>query len=357
MSQQTVSRSSLSEAVSLVKAALSNQPFVPALSHLVFDGASVTAYNDISAISVRTEVDLECCVPGELLIKTLSSLGGSEVVLTHSEEALVVACGRAKVKLPTLPLDVFPFSMPEFEGKGLLLNSSILQGIAACLPGSGNDPTHPAQMGVTMSPVDDLIGLYSTDNFTISRYLANSTISIPGDVPIILPMFFCQQLLSLSKAYQNQVVRLMVRPDFLLAEVGDHVSLYTKVAVQVEPLDFERVLSKHLGSEDDLEDALREIPDGFDAAIDRALMVVSSDIDKATTITLAKGKMKLDTSSGTAEASDSFAYKSDFEEEVHVDPTFIARSLKIGTRMAILEDSLIITDGGSFLHLISYQRK
>lgn len=330
---------------------------MPALSHLVFDGVAVTAYNDVSAISVRTEVELECCVPGELLIKTLSSLGGSEVVLTHSEESLVVACGRAKVKLPTLPLEVFPFSMPEFEGKGLTLNSNILQGIAACLPGSGNDPTHPAQMGVTMSPVDGLIGLYSTDNFTISRYLANSTISIPGEVPIILPTFFCQQLLSLSKSYPDQVVRLMVRPDFLLAQIGDHVSLYTKVAVQVEPLDFERVLSKHLGSDEELEENLHDIPDGFDAAIDRALMVVSSDIDKATTITLVKGKLKMETTSGTAEAADSFPYKSGLGIEVHVDPSFISRSLKLGTHMAVLEDSLIITDNGFFLHLISYQRK
>lgn len=357
MSQQTVSRSSLSEAVSLVRPALSNQPFVPALSHLVFDGVSVTAYNDVSAISVRTEVELECCVPGDLLIKTLSRLGGSEVVLTHAEEALVVACGRSKVKLPTLPLDVFPFSMPEIEGKTLALNSNILQGIAACLPASGNDPTHPAQMGVTMAPADDMVGLYSTDNFTISRYLAKSSIQIPGEVPIILPTFFCQQLLSLSKAYPDQGVKLMVRPDFLLAKIGEHVSLYTKVAMQVIPLDFERVLNKHLGNEENLEGHLRDIPDGFDAAVDRALMVVSSDIDKVSTITLVKGKLKIETTSGTAEAIDSFGYKSDLDLEVHVDPSFISRSLKLGTHMAVLDDALIITDNGFFLHLISYQRK
>lgn len=356
MPQQTVSRSSLSEAVNLVKAALSNQPFVPVLSHLVFDGVSVTAFNDVAAISVRTEVDLECCVPGDLMIRSLNSLGGSEVVLNQTDEALVLACGRAKVKLPTLPLGTFPFSMPEFEGKGLQLNSHILQGIASCLPSSGNDPTHPAQMGVTLAPVDGMIGLYSTDNFTVSRYLAKSPIKVPGEVPIILPTFFCQQLMALSKAYPDQPVRLMVEPDSLLAQVGDYVSLYSKVAVQVEPLDFERVLSKHLGSEEDLEENLQEIPDGFDAAIDRALMVVSSELDKASTLTLIKGKLKMDTASSTAEASDSFGYKSELSLEVRVDPAFVARSLKLGTQMALLESSLVVTDGGSFLHLISYQR-
>lgn len=355
MPQQSVSRSSLLEAANLVKPALSNQQFVPVLSHLIFDGVSVTAFNDVSAISVRSDLDLEGCVPGDMLLKSLSSLSGAEVVLTHSSDSIVLACGRSKVKLPVLPLSDFPFSMPEFEGIGLLLNSKILQGIASCLPGSGSDPTHPAQMGVTMIPVDGMIGLYATDNFTISRYLAKSSIKIPGDVPVILPTFFCQQLLSLSKAYPDQEVRLIAEPDHLLARIGEHVHLYTKVAVQVEPLDFERVLNRHLGDEN-IDDGLKEIPAGFDAAIDRALMVVSGEVDKSSKITVGKGKMKLETVSGTAESLDSFTWDGSDLLEVRVDPGFVARSLKLGTHVAILDSAMIVTNGDQFLHLISYQK-
>jgi hypothetical protein len=289
------------------------------------------------------------------MIKALTSLGGAEVVLALSGESLVMSCGRSKVKLPTLPIDSFPFDMPEFEGKGIQLNSQILQGIANCLPGSGNDPTHPAQMGVTMAPIMGKIGLYSTDNFTVSRYLAKSPIKIPGEVPIILPTFFCQQLLSLAKAYPDQTIRLDAKADYLLAQIGEHVSLYSKIAVQVEPLDFERVISKHLGSEEELEDELQSIPTGFDAAVDRSLLVVGSEVDKAATCIVGKGKLKLDTTSATAEASDSFGYKSALELSVRIDPTFVSRSLKLGTHLAVLDKSMVITDGGNFLHLISYQ--
>lgn len=312
------------------------------------------ACNDVSSIQARIETNLDCCIPGDLFLKALGSLTGEEVVLSLVQEAVVVQQGRSKVKLPILPLDSFPFDIPETKGKGLTLNASVLNGIEYCLAFSGNDPTHPAQMGVTLAPdFDDGIAAFSTDNYTVSKYQINSTIELPGDVPIILPVFFCQQLLNLSKVFPKEKIQLFPTSEHLIAELGNEAVLYTKVAVDAEPMDFQRVLDKHLGESDDYIDSLCSIPDGFDAAVDRALMVASNEVDKATTLTVVKGKLKMETTSSTAESNDTFSLDCD-DIEVRVDPMLTARALKLHSKFSLQEKCLVFSNEAGCLHMMAY---
>ena len=159
---------------------LATQAYIPALTHIQFDGEYATTYNDISAISVRAKVDVEACLPGDLLIRALNSFGAENIAFQQGpkDDSLVISSGRSKLKLPVLPLSAFPYEAPDTKkASEIVLDHSILKGIERCLLSVGNDPTHPAQMGVTLDADDKGNAvLFSTDNFTISRYQTKSKI-------------------------------------------------------------------------------------------------------------------------------------------------------------------------------------
>lgn len=354
--EQTVLRESLLQAALLVKPALASQSYIPALTHICFDGVTMLAYNDISAIMVRSPIEMEMCVPGDLLIKALGSLTADELLMQQDTSGnLLLAAGRSKLKLPTLPIADFPFEEPEVA-RTIKLSASILKGIEKCLVAVGHDPTHPAQMGITMEAGKDGATLYSTDNFTISRYQTDTKISLPASVPVILPTFFCEQIVSLAKAYPDEPVELAIQAGSLIAVVGDTAKLFTKQLVDLEPMNFDTILKKYHVDEV-IKEAAIAIPDSFDASFDRALMILANEMDKVTKVTMTGDKMKILSTSSLGEASDSFTYKDPNApaEPFFVDPALVSRGSKICSKVAILEKVMVLgNEDLSFTHLIAH---
>ena len=343
----------LIQALALAKPAISSQLYVPALTHFAFDGWGITAYNDVSAISIAASVDLQLCLPADILSKALNSMSSENVVIQNSDEGtIMLVSGRSKIKLPFLPLDKFPFEFPTVNWEeGFILSASILKGIEKCLISVGSDPTHPAQMGVTITPDADGCTLYSTDNFTISRYKTTTKISVPGDAAIILPTFFCQQLLSLAKAFPDEEVIIAMPSGAVCANFGGQATLFTKLLVDLEPMDFRRIISKYLHGEEP--EHMQDIPNGFESAMLRALLISSAELDKASRISVADGKLKLFTSSASGEATDSFAFVHKELPPFFIDPSLVSRASKACRRIDFLEDVMLLSDGG-FLHLIAH---
>jgi DNA polymerase III sliding clamp (beta) subunit (PCNA family) len=361
----TLNREALLKIASLVRPALATQTFIPAYNHIEFcDGYAMT-HNDITAIQVRCDFPEQCCVPGELLIKALSSFSGSEILLKRGnpDSTLVVSCGRSKLKVPTLPVESFPFEMPQEDGPPhIFLDAEIIEGIKQVLVSAGNNPNHPSAMGVTLD-VDDggNAVLFATDNYTISRHSTNVKVELPGDSPIILPTFFCNQLISLTKAFPHLVkeMTLFMLPGALLVEFGDkspEAILFTKTIDDAEPLDFHKILRKHVDIKK-LEKLLAPIPDAFDSAFSRQLLVLGNEMDKATKVTMSEdGTMRLRSSSQTGESDESFPFDGDDGMgEFHVDPTIVVRGSKLCDQM-YLGDRVLVMAGnkGKFLHVIAH---
>ena len=109
-----VNRNQLLKTLNLAKPAIYMKDYLPILSHFLFSSQdeSVTAYNDIQAINVGCDADIDGCVPAELLIKTLSSLSGDTVLFTKHDGHLLVTSGKSKIKLPVLPAEDFPAVLP-----------------------------------------------------------------------------------------------------------------------------------------------------------------------------------------------------------------------------------------------------
>ena len=352
-----VSREALLKVANLVKPALAMQAYIPSLTHICFDGVSAIAYNDISAILVRSPIDLEACIPGDLLIKSLNSLSAEKVLIQEDADGKVLlSSGRSKLKVPTLPITDFPFEAPPSSDAPIKITAEILKGIEMCLVAVGNDPTHPAQMGVTMEAGKKGATLFATDNFTVSRFQTKSKISLPADVPVILPKFFCEQLVALAKSFSGEPVELDVHAGSLVASFGEAAQLFTKQLVDLEPMEFDTILQKYKVDALVGEVAVT-IPDDFDAAFNRALLVLGNEPDKITKVTLAGGKMKLLSTSSAGEASDTFTYDDPDgpAEPFFVDPVLVARASKACSKVAALDQVLVLGNNDlTFVHMIAH---
>ena len=367
MSAKTsTNREALAKIAALVRPALSTQSYIPALTHIKFDGEFASAYNDVSAIMVRASVDVEACLPGELLIRALNSFGAETINFQESsgEKSVVLSSGRSKLKLPVLPLDAFPFKLPDADDADeVTLDASILKGIERCLLSVGNDPTHPAQMGVTLEASKEApeAVLFSTDNFTISRYQTKTKIKLPGDTPIILPTFFCQQLVTLAKAFPDEEAVLVLAEGALLVEFGKSAKLFNKTLVDLEPLDFPRIFDKHC-KVSSLKKRLFVIPDTWDAAFSRAMLILGGETDKATKITVGSESLKLYSTSAVGDSDDSMSFDGDAagapSEPFYIDPSLVIRASKVCGLMAFNDKALALADAeAQFTHLIAYCHK
>lgn len=369
-SNDSINRDALIRLVNLVKPALSTQDYIPALKHILFADGFASTYNDNLAIQVAVPDDLNLglCLPGDMLGRALGSFNAETVLVQPNEKdgSLVLASGRGKIKVKTLPAKDFPLEMPKGKAKVLELTDEILGAIRRCLISVGNNPSQPASMGVTLDVIDGKATLYSTDNATISQCKTKSKISLPGDAPVILPTFFCEQLVALAKAYPKAEVDLQLHMGAVIAEFiqGDgevQARLFSKTLADLVPFDFPRVIAKHCEI-NKAWSGLAEIPASFDAAFDRALLVLGAEVDKATKITAGDDSLRLVSLSDAGEASDSVPFPfgsvvgvAPPDAPFFVDPVLIARASKACSHVGFFNRVVVFGDaGGSFLHLVAH---
>jgi len=354
----TANRDTLLKLVTLLRPALSSQSFIPALQHIKFGDGHALAYDDVTAISCKFPLadEIGRCIPGELMIRALSSFSAETLTASMVDETtMLLASGRSKLKLPTLDLEKFPFKAPKGKPDMIPLDNEILDGIKRCLFSAGSDPTHPAQMGVTLDCEAGKAVLYSTDNVTLSRQQTKSAITLPGDTPIILPTFFCEQIMALGRAYPEDDVDLEVFPGALRCRFGAKAWCLTKTVVDLEPMNFAKAISR-LVEIPKVKERLSRIPDNFDAAFGRALLVLGTEPDKATKVEAGKEAIRLLSKSAMGEADDELIFEGqEVRKDFYVDPTLVIRASKSCGSIAFYDRALLLaTDDAGFIHLVSH---
>lgn len=358
----TINREQLLKSVQLVRPALSTQTFIPALSHIRICEGVAEAYNDVTAISVALPTgvadDLDFCVPGDHIIKVLNSFGSNEVLIKRKskEQSITVTSGRSNLKVPTLPSSDFPLKWPTGKPSGTIaLDVHILKALERCLISVGADSTHPAQMGVTLCADEDGCAvLYSTDNFTVSRATTDTPVKLPGGAPVILPTFFCEQLLSLSKSFPDEEAELLLYDGAVMAEVGKQASVLTKLVADLDPLDFQSILDKHVGTAS-IKKSHSAAPPDLEKALNRALLVLASSADKFTEFTCRDGILELYSTSDLGVCEDALEVDMKDCEKFIVDPAMVLRALKHCAFLTAKRGALVLSNNdGSFLHMISH---
>jgi len=351
MSEQ-INRVELLKRLVMAKPAVFTQTYIPILSHFMFDGDSVTAYNDITAITIPCDVgDFQGCLPAELLIKTLNSMTTESVSMLRHDGYVLITSGKSKIKIPVLQSADFPFSFARINQKivaSFQLNKERLKGLQKCLINVGTDSAHPAAMGVTLDPFysETQAAFYSTDNVTLSRFVFET--DDEQHDPLIMPTFFCNQLVSLANGSD---VSVEIRTGSLIAVFADGAMLFTKTIPDLDPMDFPRVINIYLDADNG---KTLEIPKGFDQAIERALLVQTSENFKTTSATVEGNKLLLESISKFGEVRDELVYEGE-DVKFRIDPSRIKRILQVTNRMALLPNVMLLTDDNQdFIHLIAH---
>lgn len=353
----TAKRENLARIANLVRPALAQKDYIPAFTHLRFGDGMVTAFNDVTAIGVTADINLERCVPGEMLIKALGSFGGEEVLFQKGKnDSLTLKSGRGTVTLPTLAFDAFPFKwFAKDEGEELKLEAQVVRAIERCLISVGSDGNHPAQMGVTLDTDGGKAVLYSTDNLTVSRCATTAKMKLPGDAPIILPRFFCEQLVSLYKAFPDSELLLVLHDGAVQVEFGDYATLLTKTLVDLVPLDFPRIVKKHTDLAK-VKDTLSVIPNEFDSALGRALLVLGGEVLKAATFNVTEKEIEMTSTSSMGDAEDKMKFDNSGDDcTFQADAALLARGAKACAMIAFTDKVTIMGDAEcNFLHFIAH---
>lgn len=353
----TAKRDTLAKTVNLVRAALATKDYIPALTHIRFGKGMATAYNDVLAIGVASDLDLDRCVPGDLLSRALSSFGGEEVLFQAGKDgSLALKSGRSTVKVPTLPYTDFPFTWPPADaGLEVPIDSAVVRAIERCLLSVGTNPNHPAQMGVTLDAEDGKAVLYSTDNYTISRCATQTKMKLPGDAPVILPRAFCEQLVGLSRAMPALALVMILDDGTVQVEIGKQATILTRTPVDLVPLDFPRIVNKHVDL-DNIKAQLSVIPDAFDGALGRALLVLGGEVIKSTAFKITDTKIEMTSTSAQGDAEDSMGFDNGTDvQEFKADAALLARGAKACALMAFTSKVTVMADADcNFVHIIAH---
>ena len=358
MTQKTkAGREELARVAALVRPALASKDYIPALTCIRFGGGEATAYNDVTAIGVTCGLDIERCVPGDFLIRAMGTFGGADVVFERGADgSMVLKSGRSVLKTPTVDAAEFPFKWPGDEGEVMPLDRGVIRAIERCLVSVGSNPAHPAQMGVTLESDGGRAVLYSTDNYTVSRCDSGAKIdALPGDAPVILPRFFCEQLVALSKAFPDVKPVMVFLDGAVLVEFGEAARILTKTPVDLVPLDFPRIVSKHVDLRK-IKDLVGTIPDAFDGALNRAMLVLGGEAVPETKFEVGGKVMGMYSKSpqGTSEddvpfdnAAGSFKFSS--------NPQLLQRGAKACALVGFTERVTVMADADcNFVHLVAH---
>lgn len=348
----SIKRADLLDALNTVKPALGKAVFVPVLSHFNFSGSHVTAYDDSIAISVPCELDINCAVPGDVFLRLLGSLTAESVSLGLDAGTLLVKAGKSRLKVPTLPPEAFVFKEKGHgDSEAFVASEEFMDALELCLISVGVDPTHPAQMGVTLINDGDEYTLYSTDNVTISRFQLDEDLGVMHDRgAVILPTEFCRQLAALSKAL-DILPSIALHERVVFARFGEKALLFGKLVADEKPMDFASVFKRLLGAHAKVQ--RHELPPQWDSVFGRACVIVNPQ-HPVTSIEVDGDGMTIESKSSMGEVREEVALDdAPTLPRFLIDPAHVVRASKVCSHVAFLRDALMMTKG-DFTHLISH---
>lgn len=319
----------------LVAPALSDINLIQALTHVLFKGDRIQAYNDRIAIETPLKTDFRGAVPGLTLIALLKTSGAKDVVLEPKDNVLHIQAGRGKFKLPMLPHTVFPFEMPEPFKEVTRFPTALLDAIGNCMRSVSIDTSVPDQLGVTLIPVKEQIKLFATNNNTLSHSLLSGKLK----QRVILPAQFCEQLLKLAK--NEKSIALTISDDHALLKANG-TTLFGKLISSKNPLGYDDILAHHMP--DKLK--LFDIPAGLKNMLERATIITESAAGRTSTaFTVTSGDMKLFSKSDKGEVLDRLRVDQTNAVAMSADPKLVKSGLDMFKKMVVTDDCIIMKEG------------
>lgn len=347
-------RVELLDKLQMARPCLSAQDIVPILSHFCFNEEEIVAFNGTQAIIVDHETDLDCGLPGELLIKLLNSYSAGKIAVDQKGNDIAIKAGKSNAKLASLNNEDFLFEMPDLEdAKEFSVNDDFLTGLSKTLLSVSKNSLQRSQFGVTLDSSKKGTAMYSTDNARVSRYNLKSSMGKKA-FKVLLPEVFCQLLIDLSKSTGDAEPDLYIGDDYVYAAF-EGVYVYSKLLVEVEFLDFESVIEGLWGGDvDDLE----EIPDALTTAIERTTLLTSKETDQVVHLDVEDGTLKISGNSGYGEVKENLEVEDIEDISCRMDANLLLGALQSVDEMVLCSPEeeggtpMFIGTSGRFFHLL-----
>lgn len=335
---------------------LTTQDFIAILQHFAFDGETVVAYNDVQACKIKLDSELHCTIPGNLLIRLISTMTSEDIKIIENKDKTYVniSCGNAKAKLPILPLENFVFLLPETTERPITFTPDFLEGIKKCLLSVSANPTRPEFNGINFVIESDQLTLYSSDGKTLSRFQVKDKFDVEAldTIQAIVPAFFCEKLTTLypTLSGKNTNIECQFDQQWVIANLSGNY-LFSRVIDRKAP-DCEGHIMKYVPDLNQL--TLFDIPAELEAILNRAVLFLdpSTGIYESEFI-VNKTVVQVHTTSTLGTSNDAFQIPVDLGQfTFSVDPNLLLRAFKVCKKLMI-KKNVIILQNEQFVHLIA----
>ena len=348
-----MNRQELLDSLAMVKPGLSNFDLVPILTHFCFSEGTVLAYNDVLAIEAEVDIDLDCGVPGDVMLSMLGSMKTKDIEVEQSDAEILIKAGRSKAKLAVLPKEDYLFKMPATKSADKLrVGPDFINGLRKCLISVGDDPTHPEQTGIVLIASKAEVSLYSTDNKTLSKYEVDEEYDIKSQVLVILTKEFCDQLVAISTKLPKNKIDLFIdtKNDYVIASFEEEVTVYSKLLDDSSVSDFDSILDKFSMSSK----SFVPIPADLKEATARAQIILKSAVDKELHIAIKKRTLQVEAKSSFGEVKEPIAMSKSFDETTFIiDSDMFARPIDSCKDISFQQGAVLFRDE-AFIHLVSH---
>lgn len=343
-------RSALLVALNTVKPALSVKGLIEELTHVWFDGNSITAYNDGDlGIQVPFKSDFKGGLPGALLLGLMHNSRAKEVELEPTDDGhMKLVAARTRAKLAVLDADraVWSPSVPKKKAT-LELTESFMSALKAVLVSVGNDTSIPEKLGVTLSFLSGNLSLYTTDSKSVCAVLLEDGYPMK-DGSLILPTAFCEQLLRLFPEGGS----LWLTNDSAMVKNDHGITLFSKLIDCASPLDFVQTIAAHTNTPKDAE---FDVPSKLALALDRVMVLLDGVVGESVDMAVFAGNLRLEASvEGRGSIKESIAVPDNVPEmSIRIDPALIKRALPYSQLMVVTDAAVVLYGSGGFVYLAS----
>lgn len=346
-------RMAMLEALNTVKPALAAKDLIEELTHVWFDGETMTAHNDADlGIQVPFKTDFKGGVRGSLLLGLLHNSRAKELDLEPTDDGhMKLVAARTRAKLAVLDSERQVWAFPKFSTKNTFdLDEHFLRALKTVMVSVGNDTSIPEKLGVTIMAGGGEARMFTTDSRAITavKVPAPKGAWMKNGARVILPTAFCEQVLRLCASGGF----MEIAADRVVAGNGDGVLVYARQVDCPMPLDLTGTVAQHTKFP---KGALFEIPPKLAGALDRAIVLLEGVVGERVSISTAAGKLRLEAhAEGRGNVKDYIDLPEDVPEiELQLDPALVKRAIHLATHMALLEDAAVLTGDDDLVYLAS----
>lgn len=332
-----------------VAPALASREYIPILACLCFTPKTVTAYDDIVALSTPLASGLKGGIKGEVLLKWLGECRAPEIEIEQTDAEVKCKSGRSKITLSTLPPDDFVFEWPAEAGVELPLNESLVDAIKKCMVSMGNDPSQPWQSGITVAFEKKRVKLYSTNN--MAAFMTAMDFVVPKalrKLVLLMPPRFCQLLVSLAGKEEAKV--LVLNKEWVEAKFASGLRLFGKASKEASLEEYGRIFNEPLTKKADK--LLVDVPKKLSGALARNLTVFNGGGDKFSRMVITDGKLKV-SSTGAGEVTDKVSIPGHPDCEVELSPEVLSSALDHSKQVCFIEGSCAVIKGKGFTRVVA----